>query len=84
MHILQNRHEYGPAKETLQLLKECTKGARMNWWKNIYIQTYHNHGLLVKEQQVNDINPLYNIINETRIIPRPTDADTENQHKAYT
>jgi len=27
MHILQNRHEYGPAKESLQLLKECSKGA---------------------------------------------------------
>ena len=53
-------------------------------WENVHIQTYHNHGLLVKEQQVNDINPLYNTINETRIIPRPTDADTENQHKKYT
>jgi len=55
----------------------------MSCWENIYIQTFHNHGLLVKEPQVNDINPFYNIINETRIIPRPTDADTENQHKEY-
>jgi len=53
-------------------------------WENIYIQTFHNHGLLVKEQQVNDINPLYNIMNETRIIPRLTCAEIESQHKEHT
>ena len=25
-HILQNRHEFGPAETTLRLLKQCNKG----------------------------------------------------------
>lgn len=29
-HILQNKHEFGPKEEILQLLKTCTKGSRMN------------------------------------------------------
>jgi hypothetical protein len=29
-HILDNRHEFGPAEETLKLLKPCSKGNRMD------------------------------------------------------
>ena len=32
-HTLQNKHEFGPKEETLQLLKTCTKGSRMNCWE---------------------------------------------------
>jgi len=78
MHILQNKHEYGPAKDTLQLLKVCPKGTRMSCWENFYMQTFHNHGILITEQQINELNPLYNTANETRIIPR---TDTRSQHK---
>jgi len=81
MHILNNRHEYGPEIETLQLLKPCTKGAKMNCWENIYIQIFHNHGLLVKEQQIIDINPLYNIVNKTKIIPHSTSTLAEGEHR---
>jgi len=41
IHILQNRHEYGPSNNTLQLLKACTKGMRMNCWEAMYIQKFH-------------------------------------------
>ena len=34
-HILQNRHEYGPKNETLQLLKACNKGTQMNCWETM-------------------------------------------------
>ena len=27
-HILDNRHEFGPAEESLKLLKPCTKGTK--------------------------------------------------------
>ena len=57
MHILQNRHEYGPAIETLQLIKACTKGTRMSCWENLYMQTFHNHGTMITEQQIGDLNP---------------------------
>jgi len=29
-HILNNKHEHGNASETLELLKQCHKGTRMN------------------------------------------------------
>ena len=44
IHILQNKHEYGLEKETLQLVKRCTKGTRMSCWENFYIQMHHIHG----------------------------------------
>jgi len=81
MHILQNRHEYGPAIETLQLLKACTKGTRMSCWENMYMQTFHNHGTLITEEEIGDPNPLYNIINESTFITDNTRSDTRSQHK---
>jgi hypothetical protein len=30
LHILHNKHEFGPAEETLKLLKPCNKGTKMN------------------------------------------------------
>jgi len=37
LHILNNRHEYGTAAETLELLKPCHKGTRMNCWETFYM-----------------------------------------------
>ena len=42
-HILHKRHKYDPANETLQLIKPCTKGSRMNKWEAMRIQHRH-HG----------------------------------------
>ena len=70
LHILQNRHEYGTIADTLQLLKKCQKGTRMNCWEALYIQIFHQHNLLITEQQVNDSNLLYELANTTRILPR--------------
>jgi len=41
LHILNNRHEYGTPAETLELLKPCNKGTRMNCWETLYIQAFH-------------------------------------------
>jgi len=36
-HILHNRHEFGTVEDTLQLIRSCRKGSRMNQWeKPIY------------------------------------------------
>ena len=52
-HILQNNHEYGSHKNNnLQLLKACTKGTRMNCWEAMFIQKFHQNGLLIAEQQI--------------------------------
>jgi len=57
IYILNNRHEYGTAAETLELLKPCHKGIRINCWEAFYVQTFHQHNILISEQQA-DTNPL--------------------------
>ena len=64
-HILQNKHEFGPKEEILQLLKTCTKGGRMNCWEALFIQEHHRKGTLITEQQLFEHNPLYDLIQET-------------------
>ena len=71
LHILNNRREYGTAAETLQPLKPCHKGTRMNCWEAFYVQTFHQHSILISEQQVNDTNPLYELAN---MLPIPLQA----------
>ena len=40
MLILDNRHEFGPAEETLKPLKPCTKGTRMNCWEVLFMDMH--------------------------------------------
>jgi len=61
LHILNNRHEYGTAEETPKLLKSCSKGTKVYCWETLYIQAFYQHNLLIAEQQVNDINPQYQL-----------------------
>jgi hypothetical protein len=60
-HILNSRHEYGTAKNTLKLIHPCRKGQKINNWENFYIQMYRPLDRLITEQQVNDPNPLYEL-----------------------
>ena len=39
IHILNNRHEYGTPKHSLQLLQTCRKGTIMNCWEALHIQS---------------------------------------------
>jgi hypothetical protein len=66
LHILNNRHEYGIAEETLELLKPCNKGKRTNFWDALYMQAFHQSNVLIEEQQVGDINPLYELAHTSR------------------
>jgi len=61
LYILNNKHDYGTTEETLELLKPSHKYTRMNCWKTFYRQLFHQHSTLINEQQVNDINPLYEV-----------------------
>ena len=61
LHILNNRHKYGTAEKKLELLKPCNKGTRMTCWEALYMQAFHQHNILIKEQQVSDVNPLYEL-----------------------
>ena len=62
-HILNNKHEYGTAHSTIQILKKCDKRIRMNSWESMFIQTYHQEGTLIMEQQVSEHNPLFELMN---------------------
>jgi hypothetical protein len=73
---LHNRHEFGPADETLKLLKPRNKGTKMNCWEALYMNMHYNQGLLIPEQQVTDTNPLF----ELAIIPR--DLQTIPEHSS--
>jgi hypothetical protein len=61
MHILNGRHEFGPAEETLKLVKSCTKGTKMNRWETVYMNMRYRQGSLIPEQQVTDTNPLFDL-----------------------
>ena len=60
-HILNNRHQYGTAENTLKLINPCRKGQRMNNWENLFIQIYRLQDQLITEQQVNEPNLLYEL-----------------------
>jgi hypothetical protein len=40
------------------ILKTCKKGTKMKCWESLFIKTYQQQGLLIK-QQANDFNPIY-------------------------
>ena len=35
----------------------------MNCWESMFIQTYYQEGTLITEQQVNEHNPLFELVN---------------------
>ena len=38
-------------------------------WENMYIQIHYIRGVLISEQQVSKLNPLYTVANLTRLMP---------------
>jgi hypothetical protein len=68
LHILQNRHEYGPLNETMHLLKQVNKTTSLIPYERLYIQTLHQAGKLIPEQYPGDPNPLL----QTVIVPHST------------
>jgi hypothetical protein len=60
-HILNNRHEYGTAQNTLKLIQACQKGKKMDCWEALHIYALHQQGTLIDEQQASDANPLFQL-----------------------
>ena len=73
MRILHNRHQFGPADETLKLLKPCNKGIKMNCQETLYMNILYKQGLLISEQ-VTDNNPLFDLAT----VPRDLQATSPN------
>jgi len=61
LHMLNNRHEYGNAEQTTELLKTCNKGIKMNCWKSFFVHILQKQNVLINKQKVNDLNPLYEL-----------------------
>jgi hypothetical protein len=40
----------------------CEKGNIMNCWESLHIQLLQQQQLLIDEQRVNDLNPLYSLV----------------------
>ena len=58
LHILQNRHEYGPMNETMRLLKQVNKMTSLIPYNCLYIKTLHQTGKLIPEEYPGDPNPI--------------------------
>lgn len=69
-HILKNRHEYASMEKTMELLKTCTKGSKMNCKVSRCIRTHQQQGILIEEQKFNDLNPIYALTSQGDT-PRP-------------
>ena len=52
-HILNSRHEFGTANDTL--IHPCRKSKKMNHWENMYIQIYRQQNLLITEQRTKPV-----------------------------
>jgi len=61
LHILNNRHEYGPLTDTMSLLKPIQKPSLLIPYEQLYIQRFHKSGRLIQEQHCYKQNPLYQL-----------------------
>ena len=59
LHILQNIHEYDPLKDTMSLLKPVHKTSKLIPYEQLLIQTFHQNGNLIPEQNCGEQNPLF-------------------------
>ena len=62
LHILHNKYEYCPLQFTMELLKICKKGWKMNTIENFCIQMYYQKGSLRNKQNPGEENPLFKFI----------------------
>jgi hypothetical protein len=59
LHILQDVHEYGSLKDTMSLLKPIHKTTMLIPYEQLLIQTFHQNGNLIPEQNCGEQNPLF-------------------------
>jgi hypothetical protein len=57
-HIPNNQHEYGTIEEIIKLLKPTNHTSILIPYELFYIQSHHQHGQLISEQNPGELNPL--------------------------
>ena len=58
LHILNNKHEYGPVEKTMTLLKPVKNTSLLTPYEQFFIQAFHKSGRLVSKQNPGEPNPL--------------------------
>jgi len=53
---------------TLELLKPCNKGTKINCWEALYMLAFDQRNVLIKKQKVIDINPLYELAHTVNVL----------------
>jgi hypothetical protein len=72
LHILNNKHEYGPIINTKTLLQHINKTSLLLPNEQLYVQTHHQHKQLISEQYTGEHNPIYQLIYKTFNTSLPT------------
>ena len=72
LHILNNKHEYGPINDTKPLLKYIDKTTLLLPYEQLYIQSYHHHKQLIPEQHIGEHNPMHQLIYNLHNMSSPT------------
>ena len=58
LHILNNKHEYGPMEKKMTLLKPVKNTSLLTPYEQFFIQAFHKSGRLVSKQNPGEPNPL--------------------------
>jgi hypothetical protein len=80
MHILNNRHEYGPMHNTLELLKQINKTKFLIPYEQPYIQSHHHYKQLIPEQNIGEYNPMYQLFYHQQFMLHPTKTPDLHPH----
>ena len=69
LHILNNKHEYGPIDKTMTLLKPVKSTTLLLPYKLFFMQSLHKAGKLISEQNPGDPHPLLQLtINPSHLL----------------
>jgi len=84
-HILNNRHEYRTAKDTLKLIQSSRKFMKINHSENMYLHIYRQQDQLFTEQEFNELHPLYELAQLPHTLRNSSQSDhqqtrTPNTH----
>ena len=79
--ILNNRHEYGPIKNTISLLKHINKTSVLLPYEQLNIQTHQKHKQLTSEQSTGEHIPYtsWSMTHSTRHFLRDQPINTHQQ-----
>jgi hypothetical protein len=81
MHILNNKHEYGPMHNTMELIKQINKTKFLIPYEQLYIQSHHHHHKqLIPEQNSGECNPMYQVVYNQQVMSHPTKPPDLQSH----